>query len=146
MIYEVTYLFLTLFLAFLIYYRNKANLEGFTSDNRTHTLKVKRAIDPELGLMYKKDKLKNKSGLLFDYKRYGIFTFWMKNTYIPLEIICLDHEYKVLGVIKDMKPKSKKKRTLDRPFRYAIEVNNGTCKKYKIKKGDSIKLEFVEDI
>ena len=60
MIYEVTYLFLTLFLAFLIYYRNKANLEGFTSDNRTHTLKVKRAIDPELGLMYKKDKLKKR--------------------------------------------------------------------------------------
>ena len=54
MIYEATYLFLTLFLAFLIYYRNKCNVEGFTSDNRTHTLKVKRAIDPELGLMYKK--------------------------------------------------------------------------------------------
>ena len=71
--------------------------------------------------------------MLFDYKRYGIFTF-DENTYIPLEIICLDHEYKVLGVIKDMKPKSKKKRTPDKPFRYAIEVNKGTCKKYKIKR------------
>ena len=146
MIYEETYLFLTLFLAYLIYYRNITSIEGFTSNNRVHKIKVKKAMDPELGLMYKKDKLKNKSGLLFDYKRYGIFTFWMKNTYIPLEVICLDHNYKVLGIIKDMKPKSKKKRTLNKPFRYAIEVNKGTCKKHGIKEGDSIKLEFVEDI
>ena len=58
-----------------------------------------------------------------------VFTFWMKDTYIPLEVICLDHNYKVVGVIEDLKPKSKKSRTLDRPFRYAIEVNKGTSKK-----------------
>ena len=81
------------------------------------TIYIKLAHDKKLGLMHRKDKLK-KNGLLFDYNRYGVFTFWMKDTYIPLEVICLDHNYKVVGVIEDLKPKSKKSGTLDRPFRY----------------------------
>ena len=80
--------------------------------------------------------------MLFDYNRYGIFTFWMKNTFIPLEIICLDHNYKVVGVIENMIPESLENRTLEIPFRYAIEVNKGTVKANNIKAGNFI--EFIE--
>ena len=144
MLHDSVYLLLVFFVFFLIIYRIKRNQrEGFTDiDGRIVTIYIKRAHDKKLGLMHRKDKLKKNHGLLFDYNRYGIFTFWMKDTYIPLEVICLDHNYKVVGVIENLKPKSKESRTLDRPFRYAIEVNKGTSKKNSLKAGDSI--EFIE--
>lgn len=144
MLHDSVYLLLVLFVFYLIIYRIKRNqTEGFTDiDGRIVTIYIKRAHDKKLGLMHRKDKLKKNHGLLFDYDRYGVFTFWMKDTYIPLEVICLDHNYKVVGVIENLKPKSKASRTLDRPFRYAIEVNKGTSKKNSLNEGDYI--EFIE--
>lgn len=144
MISDLTYLILVLFLFYLVYYRIQRNTrEGFSNkEGRIVTIYIKRAHDKKLGLMHRKKKLKKNHGLLFDYDRYGVFTFWMKNTYIPLEVICLDHNYKVVGVIENLKPKSLDSRTLDRPFRYAIEVNKGTSKKNNLKAGDFI--EFIE--
>ena len=112
----------------------------------SHKLKVKKAIDKRMGLMYRKKPLAENTGLLFDYGRYGIFTFWMKNTFIPLEIICLDHNFKVIGVIPNMRPKSTKSRSLDIPFRYAIEVNNGYTEEKNIKTGDTLELEYINNL
>ena len=144
MLHDSVYLLLVVFVFYLVFYRIKRNhREGFKDiEGRILTIYIKRAHDKKLGLMHRKKKLKKNHGLLFDYDRYGVFTFWMKDTYIPLEVICLDHNYKVVGVIEDLKPKSKKSRTLDRPFRYAIEVNKGTSKKNSLKTGDYI--EFIE--
>ena len=144
MVHDLVYLLLVLFVFYLVIYRIKRNnREGFADkDGRIVTIYIKRAHDKKLGLMHRKDKLKKNHGLLFDYNRYGVFTFWMKDTYIPLEVICLDHNYKVVGVIENLKPKSKESRTLDRPFRYAIEVNKGTSKKNSVTEGDFI--EFIE--
>tara|TARA_B100000902_G_C27192093_1_gene854442 strand:+ start:670 stop:1116 length:447 start_codon:yes stop_codon:yes gene_type:complete len=144
MLHDSVYLLLVVFVFYLVIYRIKRNQrEGFKDiDGRIVTIYIKRAHDKKLGLMHRKNKLKKNHGLLFDYNRYGVFTFWMKDTYIPLEVMCLDHNYKVVGVIEDLKPKSKKSRTLDRPFRYAIEVNKGTSKKNSLKEGDYI--EFIE--
>ena len=144
MIHDSVYLLLVIFVFYIIIYRIKRNQrEGFKDiDGRIVTIYIKRAHDKKLGLMHRKKKLKKNHGLLFDYNRYGIFTFWMKDTYIPLEVICLDHNYKVVGVIENLKPKSKESRTLDRPFRYAIEVNKGTSKKNSLKEGDYI--EFIQ--
>ena len=115
MLHDSVYLLLVVFVFYLVFYRIKRNhREGFKDiDGRIVTIYIKRAHDKKLGLMHRKNKLKKNHGLLFDYDRYGVFTFWMKDTYIPLEVICLDHNYKVVGVIEDLKPKSKKSRTLD---------------------------------
>lgn len=125
---------------------DKENFFVNVNSDTKHKLKVKKAIDLELGLMYRKEPLKPGTGLLFDYGRYGIFSFWMKNTYIPLEIICLDHEYHVIGFIKNMIPQSKKSRSLDKPFRYAIEVNNGYSNKKNIKIGDTLELKYINTL
>jgi uncharacterized membrane protein (UPF0127 family) len=45
-----------------------------------------------------------------------------------------------------MKPKSKKTRSLDKPFRYAIEVNNGYTNDKNIKPGDTLELEYIQDL
>ena len=144
MLFDLVYLMLVFTVIILVYLRYTRNVsEGFIDkDGRIVTLYIKRAHDKRLGLMHRKNKLKKNHGMLFDYNRYGIFTFWMKNTLIPLEIICLDHNYKVIGVIENMVPKSLENRTLEIPFRYAIEVNKGTVKANNIKVGNFI--EFIE--
>jgi len=144
MVLDIVYLLLVLLVIILVYLRYTRNIsEGFIDkEGRIVTLYIKRAHDKKLGLMHRKNKLKKNHGMLFDYNRYGIFTFWMKNTLIPLEIICLDHNYKVVGVIENMIPESLDNRTLEIPFRYAIEVNKGTVKANNIKAGNFI--EFIE--
>ena len=148
MIHDLVYVFLVFLIIGLIYFRYyTVTKEGFYNNSGSViNLYVKTARDKNLGLMYRKEKLKENHGMLFDYNRYGIFTFWMKNTFIPLEIICLDHNYQVLGIIKNMKPHSKESRTLDKPFRYAVEVNRGTCRKNGITEGSYVKFIEVNNI
>ena len=70
----------------------------------------------------------------------------MKNTYIPLDIIYLDHQYKIIGFSKNMIPKSEETVIIDKPFRYAIEVNAETVKQNKLKINDYVKLLYTEKI
>ena len=148
MLNESVYVLLCLIVIIIVFIRIKlSNTEGFYGNEpKTFTLHVKTAIDKQLGLMHRKNKLKNNHGLLFDYNRYGVFSFWMKDTLIPLEVLCLDHQYKVIGLIKDLKPKSEKKRELDKPIRYAIELNKDTTRKNNINIGDQINLLKVDTI
>jgi len=143
--YELVFFILLLLIITLFILRIKGPLETFR-DPKSITLKVKTASDRQMGLMYVKKPLKENHGLLFDYGKYVIQGFWMKNTYIPLDIIYLDHKYKVLDYSKNLIPKSEEPIKIDKPFRYAIEVNAKTIKKNKIKKGDYIKLVFVKII
>jgi uncharacterized membrane protein (UPF0127 family) len=148
MLKESIYILLCFIVIIIVFIRIKLyNTEGFNGgEPKTFTLHVKTAIDKQLGLMHRKKKLKNNHGLLFDYNRYGVFSFWMKDTLIPLEILCLDHQYKVIGLINDLKPKSEKKRELDKPIRYAIELNKDTTRKNNINIGDQITLLKTDTI
>lgn len=152
MLYKCTFWFISFVLISLVILRYKYQTLVYREDfldldtGVSHKLKVKRAIDKRMGLMYRKKPLSDDTGLLFDYGRYGIFSFWMKNTLIPLEIICLDHNYKVIGVIPNMRPKSKKSRSLEKPFRYAIEVNAGYTDDKNIKIGDTLELEYIKTL
>tara|TARA_Y100000590_G_scaffold55136_1_gene57713 strand:- start:7936 stop:8379 length:444 start_codon:yes stop_codon:yes gene_type:complete len=142
---ELVFFILVILIFTLFILRIKGSLETFRNP-KSITLKVKTARDRQIGLMYVKKPLKENHGLLFDYGKYVIQGFWMKNTYIPLDIIYLDHKYKVLDYSKNLIPKSEETIKIDKPFRYAIEVNAKTIKKNKIKKDDYIKLVFVKNI
>jgi uncharacterized protein len=109
-------------------------------------LKVKKAIDKKRGLMFVKNPLKYNHGLLFDFGSYVDIQFWMKNTFIPLDIIYLDHNYKVIEYKENLIPLSEKMININKKFRYAIEVNAGTIKNNNIKKNDYINLKFVDNI
>ena len=140
-------LFSILFIAILGLFimKIRSSYECF-SESKPISIKVKTAIDRNQGLMNVKDKLKDKHGLLFDYGRYVFQSFWMKNTLIPLDIIILDHKYKVLDFKKNAKIKSTKKIKFRQPFRYAIEMNAGSVKKHKIKIGSIINFIHVNKI
>ena len=64
---------------------------------------VKSQRGQELGLMYRK-KLEKKTGMLFIFKKEKKATFWMKNTYIPLDIIFIKKNGKIDSINFNTKP------------------------------------------
>jgi uncharacterized protein len=92
------------------------------------------------GLMFRKDLPENQ-GMLFIFSGEKKCSFWMMNTYIPLDIIFADKDYKVIGIIENAKPKSVKPLSVDKPSKYVVEINAGLVKKYGIKLGDEFKVK-----
>ena len=93
--------------------------------------------------MFRKHKLDANTGYLFDYNdNPSSNEFWMKNTYIPLDIIFLDDKYKIIGFLKNMKPHSLESRNINKKYFYAIEVNAGTIENLKLRVGDIIELSI----
>lgn len=88
------------------------------------------------GLMWRKH-LPEKSGMLFDFKEETPLTFWMKNTYIPLQIAFIDNSGRILQ-IESMAPMSTKRVYSRNECRYALEVNDGWFDKNSIKVGDHV--------
>jgi len=136
---------LTIGILIVIIYRFWFKTENF----KTNKIKIK--IEKHLktfkekqpGLMFRKHKLDENTGYLFDYSNNPSNSgFWMKNTYIPLDIIFLDHKYKIIGFLKNMKPQSLESRNINKKYSYAIEVNDGTIDKLKLDIGDHIDLVF----
>jgi len=84
---------------------------------------------------------KNKSVLhelevgLFDMGSYDNHSMWMKDTLIQLDIIFLDREYNVVGIIQDTEPLSEKSLFINKMSYYIIEATAGFCKKYNIEPG-----------
>lgn len=106
---------------------------------------AKTAIEKEIGLMNRLS-LEENSGMLFVYEEPRILSFWMKNTLIPLDIIFLDQEKKIVS-IETMLPCPKQERncpiTLSKKEGvFALEVNQGKAMGWNLKEGDSIQLYY----
>lgn len=90
------------------------------------------------GLMFVKKPLGEK-GALFIYKSPQQLCITMKNTFIPLEAIILDKNFKVLEIIKDLIPHEEKvKCSSNKNAMYFIEVDKGFSEKKNIKVNDKV--------
>ena len=137
-------LILLLLLIIVILINRSVNL--FTNNNKSINIKIikhfKTPIDQAKGLMFVKKKLPKNSGALFDYsKNPHKLSFWMKNTFIPLDILFLDKNKKIIGLLENMIPHSLKSKGINKIASYAIETNAGTIKNNNIKLNDII--EFI---
>lgn len=93
-----------------------------------------------VGLMYRK-KMEETYGMLFVFPDSEPRNFWMKNTYISLDIIYLGPELRVDSVVHNATPLSTKRRASEGPAKYVVEVRSGLAKKWGIKKGSVLKTE-----
>ena len=119
----------------------------YTEHYKTIQIKIEKHLKTEeekqKGLMFRKHKLDANTGYLFDYNDNPSSNgFWMKNTYISLDIIFLDDKYKIIGFLKNMKPHSLESRNINKKYFYAIEVNAGTIENLKLRVGDIIELSI----
>ena len=131
-------LLIVLLLLLLLFIRLYLFIEKYTN---IHILKhLKTPKETAQGLMFVKKPLPKNSGYLFENPS----KFWMKNTYIPLDIIFINKHkdnYKIIGYLENMVPKSLESRGIQKKSKYAIEVNAGTIKHLKLKIGSIITLD-----
>jgi len=95
------------------------------------------AYEREKGLMYR-HSLPDNAGMLFIFEQSGPLSFWMRNTYIPLDIIFADENRQIVTIQKNTKPLSYAQIPSKRNSKYVVEVNAGFCDKYGIAVGDFI--------
>lgn len=90
------------------------------------------------GLMFRGSLAKN-SGMLFIFEKETHAPFWMKNTRIPLDILFLDAQKRIVdyATMEPCKADSCPTYGSRVPYRYAIEVNQGFIRERKIKIGDT---------
>jgi uncharacterized membrane protein (UPF0127 family) len=63
----------------------------------------------------------------------------MKNTFVPLDLIFLNKEKQVLGIIENTTPKSLKPLYIETPYQYVLEIKAGQSKRMHIVKGSTLK-------
>jgi uncharacterized membrane protein (UPF0127 family) len=102
-------------------------------------LKIEIADTPSLrskGLMHRKD-IGDDEGMLFKFPDHDYLKFWMKDTYIPLDIAFLDDDG-VITQISEMYPLSYRLVSSKMPCKMALEVKHGWFLKNDIGVGDKI--------
>jgi uncharacterized membrane protein (UPF0127 family) len=89
------------------------------------------------GLMYRRF-LPAERGMLFDFKVEQPVAMWMKNTYLPLDMIFISRDGVVVNVAEDTEPLSERIIPSNAPAYAVLEVNAGVAKKIGLKAGDRI--------
>ena len=97
--------------------------------------------DAVKGLMYVKNPLNSRYGMLFDMG-YKVNSMWMKNTFIPLDIIFLDKNMNIIGFKENNQPHSLKSISINKPSKYVLEMNGDTVRNFNLKRGD--KIYFIQ--
>jgi hypothetical protein len=93
--------------------------------------------DRAKGLMYRKELPEGK-GMLFDFKREQDVSFWMENTYIPLDMLFIRADGRILRIQENAEPLSQKMIPSGGPVLAVLEVIGGTARKLGIAPGDRV--------
>lgn len=110
------------------------------NNNKLKTISIEIADSPgeqEQGLMYR-HSMPDSCGMLFIFDETKPQSFWMKNTIIPLDIIYIGEDRKIVTIAKNAVPYSEKSIPSVKPARYVVEVNAGFTDTYNIKEGSTI--------
>jgi len=99
--------------------------------------------EKEKGLMFV-ERLDEGRGMLFLMGPERVLTFWMKNTYIPLDMIFLDGSRTVVGVVESAEPLTLDPRRVEAPSSYVVEVNGGWAQKVGIRPGVKARFDNVD--
>ena len=134
------YIIKIIFLVILFTLLSKKSKEKFTTN-----IELKRVTEPEdlrKGLMFIK-KLDENKGMIFSYNESKIHSMWMKNTYIPLDVLFLDKNYKILGYVKNTKPFSTESISINKPSQHVVELNSGSIQKFNLKINDTLNFREI---
>ena len=92
------------------------------------------------GLMHVRE-LPEFTGMIFIYAQAGIRSMWMKNTYIPLDMLFIRGDGTVANVIADTTPLSLESRRSAEPVNFVLELNAGVAARLDI--GEQSRIVFT---
>jgi uncharacterized membrane protein (UPF0127 family) len=89
------------------------------------------------GLMFRKE-VPEGYGMLFDFKQEQPVSMWMKNTFVPLDMIFIKNDGRIARIAENTKVQSEDIISSGPPVRAVLEVVAGTAKKLGIAAGDKV--------
>lgn len=96
----------------------------------------------ERGLMYRKS-LADDKGMLFAWGQPSIHTFWMHNTCIPLDMLFIDGDGFIAGIVENAPTLNDEGRTIDCPVNNVLEVPAGWSRRHGVAPGQQVKIEGI---
>ncbi len=93
----------------------------------------------EYGMMYRRN-MKTNRGMLFFMGEMRFQSFWMKNTYVPLDIIYIDDQFSIVSIQKNARPLNETSLPSEGPASYVLEINAGLSDKWGLKPGTKLSL------
>ncbi|WP_350287694.1 DUF192 domain-containing protein [uncultured Croceitalea sp.] len=98
---------------------------------------AKSDYEVQTGLMYR-DTMEEKQGMFFIFDDVEIHSFYMKNTEIPLDIIYIDENLRIVSFQKNAKPFDETGLSSKVPIKYVLEINGGLADQWGLQIGDSV--------
>ena len=92
----------------------------------------------ERGLMFRR-YLPQDRGMLFDFEIERPVAMWMKNTYVPLDMVFIGRAGKIVGFAENTEPLSEKVIASGVPAYSVLELNAGIASKIGLKVGDIVR-------
>ena len=106
-----------------------------------HRYEVELAATPSArarGLMFRTE-LAPRAGMLFDFGRDEVASMWMKNTFIPLDMIFVDRDGVVRRIARNVRPRSLDSVSSRVPVRAVLELNAGEGVRMGLAPGDRLR-------
>jgi uncharacterized membrane protein (UPF0127 family) len=105
-----------------------------------HDFTVELATTPRQraqGLMYRRDLAADR-GMLFVYRRPKDVSMWMKNTFIPLDMLFIDEGGRVVRIAERTVPESLQTISSGEPVLAVLELRGGSADRLGLSKGDEV--------
>jgi hypothetical protein len=116
-----------------------------TKEGRKIAFAVEVADTPakrEMGLQYRRELAEGR-GMIFLFPREEQLSFWMKNTPIALDMIFINADLKIVGIVENTVPFSLESRSVSARSQYVLEIKGGLSRRYGINAGDSVRFQGI---
>jgi uncharacterized membrane protein (UPF0127 family) len=112
---------------------------------KTFTVEVASDMDSQQrGLMYRR-YLAADAGMLFDFHKAMMISFWMKNTVLPLDLVFIRADGTISTVASNAVPFSTALIPSAEPVRAVLEINGGRAHDLGIRVGDRVRAAIFRE-
>ncbi len=96
--------------------------------------------ETQTGLMYRKD-MESEQAMLFVFESSGLHSFYMKNTLIPLDLLFVDEDLRIVTIHENARPLDESGIPSRVPVKYVLEIKAGMSDLWGVAQGDRIQYE-----
>ncbi|MCF6303461.1 MAG: DUF192 domain-containing protein [Devosiaceae bacterium] len=94
------------------------------------------------GLMFVQSMAPDK-GMLFDFKETRVVSFWMRNTFIPLDMVFIAADGEILNIHANARPHDQTGISSQVPVRFVLEINAGRAEAIGLAVGDKVSHPII---
>ena len=106
---------------------------------------ARKDAERQQGLMFRQ-KMADDHGMLFFMPYDNDWVFYMRNTYIPLDMVFIDRAWRVVGIVENVPPLTEDHRSVAQESRYVLELTAHTAGKLGLHAGTRVIFEPRPDV